>query len=145
MKDDKPYDVVIDVEMLIGDAEITLYRYTDNKVFFQYPCPMNASHHIYDNIVKFNLSHELPKSKEDQNSTDNEELFPYALKITAKTNVFQAIAYLKRAGSLDLISDGRSKRLSYVYQDGSNPYKRGVKQTKADYFIFLPTSHNLEL
>lgn len=114
--------------MLMGDAKITLYRYTDNKVFFQYPCPMNASHHIYDNIVKFNLSHELPKSKEaDASVSENEELFPYALKITATTSVFEGIAYLKKAGSLDLLSDGRSKRLNYVFNDGGNPVTHGAK------------------
>jgi len=71
---------------------------------------------------------------------DKDERFPYALKITAKTKIFEAIAYLKKANSLDLISDGRSKRLGYVYNA-----QQPQRPSKVDYFIYLPTAHNLEL
>lgn len=80
LKDDKPFDVVVELELLIGEVNVTLYRYTDNKVFFQHPCPMNADHHIKDNIVRFNLSHELPNPHKDD-VEEIDEMFPYALKI----------------------------------------------------------------
>lgn len=53
---------------------------------------MNASHHIHDNIVKFNLSHEVRKDKDRHKH--HFEYYPYALKITAKSEVFEAVAYL---------------------------------------------------
>lgn len=104
---------------MIGEVELTLYRYTDNKVFFSYPSAKNPNHHVKDNVVRFNLSHELPNPHKG-NFKDDEEMFPYALKITATTAVFEGIAYLRKKGSIDIISDGRSKRLSYVYSQADD-------------------------
>lgn len=134
--------MVVEIELLIGEADITLYRYTDNKVFFRHPCPMNPEHHVKDNIVRFNLSHELPNPY-DEDFESPDEMFPYALKITANTTVFEGIAYLRKEDSLDLISDGRSKKLSYVYEAESSYSKDD--NTNVNYFILLPNSHNLEL
>ena len=57
--------------------------------------------------------------------------------------MFEGIAYLRKKGSLDLISDGRSKRLSYVYSKANSYYP--TENKKIDYFLLLPKSHNLEL
>lgn len=129
----------MDSDPIEGEKILQIYEIYRTNGFSE---AKNASHHIQENIVKFNLSLELP------NTTlfdDEPELFPYALKITAKTKIFQANAYLRKAGSLDIISDGRSKHLSFVYQGGDGIVGSTRKQTKASYFLFLPTSHNLEL
>jgi len=63
------------------------------------------------------------------------------LKIRPTSKVFEAVVYLKKEGSLDIIGDGATKKLDYVYDmNGAKEF-----ETKVNYFIFLPSSHELEL
>jgi len=43
----------LDIEILLGNVTAYLTRNSDQKVLIEYPCPMNSSHHIKDNIIQF--------------------------------------------------------------------------------------------
>jgi hypothetical protein len=48
----------VELEVLLGTAEAILYRNSDNKVLFEHPCPMNATMHVKNNLIKFKVTSE---------------------------------------------------------------------------------------
>lgn len=48
----------VEIEVLLGNADVYLYRNSDSKVIYQHPCPMNASMFIESNMIKFKVTSE---------------------------------------------------------------------------------------
>lgn len=49
---------VVEIEVILGDAQVTLTRDRDGYTLYEHPCPMNESHHIEGNVITFNVTEE---------------------------------------------------------------------------------------
>lgn len=49
---------IVEIEVLLGAAVITLSRDRDGYTLYEHPCPMNESHHIDGNMIRFNVTQE---------------------------------------------------------------------------------------
>jgi hypothetical protein len=101
-------DLDVEVEVLLGNATVKLLRNSDEKVLFEYPCPMDSTHHIESNLIKFDLSSDnmgtINTVSEYASSYKQDS---YSLKIESLSEIFQGIAYLRNHMTLDLIADGQ--------------------------------------
>ena len=75
-----------------------MLRNSDEKVLFEYPCPMNSSHHVESNgnLIKFDLSADIMKTiNEVSQYASSYKQESYSLRIESQSEIFQGIAYLR--------------------------------------------------
>jgi hypothetical protein len=96
----------IEIEVLLGDAKVKLFNTTGKDVLREYPCPMNSSHHIKDNIIKFDLKDMIPTVILNKNY--------FVLSIESTAEILKATAYLRARDSLDVLPDGKVHHFEYV-------------------------------
>ena len=49
---------IVELEVILGDATVTLSRDRDGYQLYEHPCPMNETHHIEGNVIRFNVTEE---------------------------------------------------------------------------------------
>ena len=92
-------------------------RNSDDFVLFEHPSSDDASLHVEDNLIKFDLSsNRMDSSSSEGISNFKEE--SYSLRIESLSEIFQGDAYLKSKSSLEVISDGKPYEIDFSY---SNP------------------------
>ena len=127
----------VELEVLLGTAEAYLYRNSDNKVLFEHPCPMNATHHVKNNLVKFKVTSESTPELFTPVIMQGLQLTPetLTLKIVATSEIFEGVAYLRTNESLNLITDGHPKEFDFAL----------YAKNKPQYFLYLPSTHEFDL
>lgn len=132
-------DISIDevqVEVLLGDAEMTLTRSSDDTLLSRYP---DSSQPAETNLVTFAFSQQ-ERADADYAQLALHKTIYYALELEAKSEVFEAAVYVKPRDALDLLTDGAPHEASFAYSGAL----QGPGAT-AQYFVYFPTSHESEL
>lgn len=82
-------DLDVELNVLLGTAYVKLLRNSDEKVLFEYPCPENRSHHVENNLIKFDLSSDNMKTiNEVSHYASSYKQESYSLKIESISEIF---------------------------------------------------------
>lgn len=82
-------DLDVEVNVLLGSANVKLLRNSDEKVLFEYPCPENPDHHIENNLIKFDLSSDnMNTINEVSEYASSYKQESYSLRIESQSEIF---------------------------------------------------------
>jgi len=126
-----------DLEILLGDVTVELFRTDQEGVLMEHPCPMNATHHLDHNIVKFSFRNIEPMYYDNPNRPEKQEYF--FVRIACVGEVFQGTAMVRAKGAIQLLSDGDKHDFSFSYSLDSK------KEPESLYFMYMPASHKFDL
>lgn len=118
-------------------------RNSDDFILFEHPSSDDASLHVEDNLIKFDLSSNRMDSSSEGISNFKEE--SYSLRIESLSEIFQGDAYLKSRSSLEVISDGKPYEIDFSYSNPTGLSTNPDLFSSAQYFLYLPSSHKFEL